>query len=191
VYDRNIDGQELTFGVSGMLYRSNVLMYDHQTESLWLQVKRSSVTGPLTGKRLKVLPSAFTTWEKWFKKHPVTQVLTPETGYARDYSRDPYEDYYRSQSAFKSFFKLGPGEEEKELVAGIEIDKTPFAFPLKTLRASGSIQAKVADQLLTAKFDRSADEITITDKEGKQIPHVLVYWFVWKGIHTETGRYKQ
>ncbi|NIQ92816.1 MAG: DUF3179 domain-containing protein, partial [Desulfuromonadales bacterium] len=76
MYSRTVDGKELTFGVSGMLYRANVLMYDHQTESLWLQVKRAAVTGPMTGTKLKVLPSSFTTWKKWLDKHPDTLVLT-------------------------------------------------------------------------------------------------------------------
>jgi hypothetical protein len=189
VYARNIDGKILTFGVSGMLYRSNVLMYDHQTESLWLQVKRSSVTGPMAGKRLETLPSSFTTWKKWLKNHPETLVLTPLTGYVRDYSRDPYEDYYKSRRGFFSFFKPGPGEKEKELVAGIEFNGKSYAFPLSSLRERGPLSTTVAGKGIIATFDDSTDMVTITDEQGTSIPHVLVYWFVWKGIHPETGRY--
>ena len=88
MYARNVDGRELTFGVSGMLFRANVLMYDHQSESLWLQVKHSAVTGPMTGKKLKILPSTFTTWGKWLKKHPDTEVLTTQTGSGALYQID-------------------------------------------------------------------------------------------------------
>ena len=191
MYARKVDGKELTFGVSGMLYKANVLMYDHQSESLWLQVKRRAVTGPLTGKKLKILPSSFTTWQKWLKKYPESLVLTSVTGYVRDYNRDPYEDYYQSQNGFLSFFKLGPGEEEKELVAGIEIEGKPFAFPLKNLRGGKTVKTQVSGKSLSADLDPSTDQVIITGEQGDTIPHVLVYWFVWKGIHPETGRYRE
>ena len=64
MYSRNVNGREFTFGVSGLLYKSNVLMYDKETESLWSQVKNQAVTGPMTGAKLKVLPSSLTAWEK-------------------------------------------------------------------------------------------------------------------------------
>ena len=61
MYDRTVNNKELTFGVSGLLHESNVLFYDHQTESLWSQLKEEAVTGPLTGTHLKALPSVTTT----------------------------------------------------------------------------------------------------------------------------------
>ena len=121
MYARNIEDREYTFGVSGLLYRSNVLMYDRQTESLWLQVKRRAVSGPMAGTKLRTLPSSITTWARWKRRHPGTTVLSPDTGYQRDYSTDPYESYYSSRKGlFSKFFTPGPGEEKKELVAGVE-----------------------------------------------------------------------
>ena len=87
MYARKVDAKTYTFGVSGLLYRSNVLMYDKQTESLWLQVKRRAVTGPMTGTKLFTFPSTITTWSKWRKKHPDTTVLSFDTGYNRNYKR--------------------------------------------------------------------------------------------------------
>lgn len=188
MYSRTIGNKDYTFGVSGLLYRANVLMYDHQTESLWLQVKRRAVTGPMTGTRLEILPSTLTTWSKWLKKHPQTEVLTTETGYSRDYSRDPYASYYESRSGFLSFFKPGPGEEEKELVVGIELGESRFAFGMNALRRDKSLTATVAGRQLTARYSAEDDRLLVTDAQGTWIPHVLVYWFVWKGIHPGTGR---
>lgn len=188
MYARTINDKEYSFGVSGLLYKSNVLMYDHQTESLWLQVKREAVTGPMTGTRLNILPSTLTIWSKWLAKHPQTAVLTTETGYQRDYNRDPYADYYKSRSGLFSLFKAGPGEEEKELVVGIELGDKTFAFGMNALRSMKILTATVAGQRLTARYDAADDSLRVETDKKEQVPHVLVYWFVWKGIHPDTGR---
>ncbi len=76
MYDRTVNNKELTFGVSGLLHENNVLFYDHQTESLWSQLKEAAVTGPLTGTHLTALPSVTTTWKAWRTQHPDTLVLS-------------------------------------------------------------------------------------------------------------------
>lgn len=186
-----MDGKTYTFGVSGLLYRSNVLMYDHQTESLWLQVKRRSVTGPMTGTKLSTFPSSITTWGKWKKKHPDTTVLSFDTGHNRNYSRDPYEDYYRERRGiFSSFFKAGPGEEEKEIVAGVEVGDSFKAYPVKNLRERMKVTDRVGEQSITLTYDNSTDRISVKTASGEEIEPIVVYWFVWKGIHPGTDLYK-
>lgn len=190
MYDRKINGKTYTFGVSGLLYRSNVLMYDHQTESLWLQVKRRAVTGPMTGTRLTALPSTITSWKKWWEEHPDTTVLSFRTGHRRNYSRDPYEDYYQErQGWFRSFFKAGPNEVEKEIVAGLEIDGLAKAFPIESLRKRKKIIDTIGNQTVTLTHDDRTDRITVKTGTGENIEPIVVYWFVWKGIHPETERY--
>jgi hypothetical protein len=190
VYARRIEAKVYSFGVSGLLYRSNVLMYDHQTESLWLQVKRRAVTGPLTGTRLTTLPSAITTWKKWVKSNPDTTVLSFDTGYRRDYSRDPYEDYYKQRKGlFSSFFRPGPGEEEKELVAGIEVGGKTKAYPVKKLRERRKVTDLLGGQSVTITYEEGTDRIHVRTEKGDEIEPVVVYWFVWKGINPDTERY--
>ena len=186
MYARNILGKELTFGVSGLLYKSNVLMYDHQTESLWSQVKGKAVTGPMTGTPLQILPSTLTTWSKWKKRFPETEVLSTETGYARDDSRDPYEDYYKRKRGLFSFFTPRPGEEEKELIAGVTIDGSVKAYPLDDIRKRETLTDLLGGKEISITFDKSTDVLTIQDKKGNEIPYIIVYWFVWKGIHPES-----
>ena len=75
-----VHGKEVSFGVSGLLYQSDLLMYDHQSESLWSQVSMKAVAGPLTGTKLTPVPLVHTTWGDWKRSHPATQVLSTETG---------------------------------------------------------------------------------------------------------------
>lgn len=191
MYSRNVDGRELTFGVSGLLYKANVLMYDRQTESLWSQVRRESVAGPMTGVRLKTLASTLTTWGKWRKKHPGTQVLSLDTGHSRDYSRDPYASYYQNRKGFFSFFRVGPGEEEKALVAGVVIDEAPRAYPLDILRRKGSLVDILGERKLMLSIDPATGQVTIRDDRGNEIPFVTVYWFVWKGMYPKARLYAE
>lgn len=173
-----------------MLYKANVLMYDRQTESLWSQVRREAVTGPMTDAKLKVLPSTLTTWQKWLKQHPQTEVLSMDTGYSRDYSRDPYADYYASRKGFFSFFKPGPGEEEKALVAGITLNGKARAYPLELLRQKKVLTDTLADTALTVTYAPESDQVRIRAAEGEEIMPLILYWFVWKGMYPESDIYE-
>jgi uncharacterized protein DUF3179 len=88
-----IDGRRLIFGVSGILYRGNLVFYDAETGSLWSQLLSEAVAGPRAGKRLKVLPAEDSTWGTWKALHPDTRVLSFATGVQRDYREDPYASY--------------------------------------------------------------------------------------------------
>jgi hypothetical protein len=186
VYVRQADSRELTFGVSGLLYKSNLLMYDRQTESLWLQVKREAVTGPLTGTRLKKLPSTITTWKKWRKRYPATKVLSLDTGYVRDYENDPYADYYKSRTGLFSFLKPGPGASEKALIVGVEIGGVTSAYLMDRLREAGEINDTVWGLAISINFDPETDAVTVIGKKGEVYDYMLTYWMVWKGIYPET-----
>ena len=75
VYSRKIENKVYSFGVSGRLYKSNVLLYDHQTDSLWSQLMNQAITGPLVGKNLTKLPAVRTKWKTWQAFHPETEVF--------------------------------------------------------------------------------------------------------------------
>jgi hypothetical protein len=189
VYVRQEGGRELIFGVSGLLYKSNLLMYDRQTESLWLQVKREAVTGPLTGTRLKKLPSTITTWKKWRKRYPETEVLSLNTGYVRDYENDPYSDYYKSKTGLFSFLKSGPGADEKALVIGVEIEGVTSAYLMGQLRDVREINDTIGGRSINLSFDAETDAVIVRDEKGEEYDYMITYWMVWKGIYPETELY--
>ena len=166
-------------------------MYDIQTESLWLQVKRRAVTGTMTGAKLKRLPFTVTSWEKWRKRYPKTKVLSLKTGHRRDYSTDPYEEYYENKKGLFSFLKPGPGVKEKELVIGVEFAEKAKAYPLKILRDKQGIPDELNGRSISLKFDKETDTVTVQDEKGKTIDHVITYWMVWKGIYPESVFYEE
>ena len=91
------DGEHHKFGTSGMLYRSNKLMFDHGTKSLWNTFEGVPVVGPLVGSGLRLTPHAVvtTTWGEWKARHPATTVLSLETGHRRNYAEGAaYRAYF-------------------------------------------------------------------------------------------------
>ncbi len=97
-FDRRVAGRLVTFGTSGMLYLSDLVMYDRQTESLWSQLEGRAIAGALTGERLRRLPVATVTWADWLKANPDGWVLSQQTGYDRDYGSNPYVGYDEADS---------------------------------------------------------------------------------------------
>ena len=97
LYNTEVDGTNHRMGTSGFLYRSNKLMYDQATQSLWSTLEGTPVVGPLVGKGIELTPLSVvtTTWGAWKKLHPKTQVLSLNTGHTRDYSEGAaYREYF-------------------------------------------------------------------------------------------------
>ena len=92
-FDRRLDERVLSFGTSGMLYNSDLVMYDRQTESLWPQLEGRAVIGRLTGAELDRLPIQTVRWADFRDAHPGAWVLSEETGFDRDYGSNPYVGY--------------------------------------------------------------------------------------------------
>ena len=166
-------------------------MYDQQTESLWLQVKRRAVTGPMTGAKLKRLPSTVTTWKKWRIKHPRTEVLSLKTGYLLDYSKDPYTKYYERKTGLFAFLRPGPEASEKELVIGVEIDGQARAYRLAMLRDRNEINDAINGRKIRISFDPATDTVTVQDEKGQSVDHMSTYWMVWQGVYPDTKVYDE
>ena len=92
-YDRRATGRVLSFGTSGRLYDSNLVMYDRQTQSLWVQFTGQAVAGLLTGRTLTPYPMQTVAWGAWRAAHPRGWVLSRDTGYSRPYGQNPYPGY--------------------------------------------------------------------------------------------------
>ncbi|MEO8346654.1 MAG: DUF3179 domain-containing protein [Betaproteobacteria bacterium] len=109
LYETTIGGKHHELGTSGFLYRSNKLMYDAATKSLWSTLTGTPVVGALVGKGIVLEPLyvVTTTWGEWRRRHPETRVLSLETGYQRDYSEGAaYRDYFATERLMFNVPKL-------------------------------------------------------------------------------------
>jgi hypothetical protein len=186
-FDPVVRGKRRTFGVSGLLYNSDVLMYDRGTESLWSQIARRAVTGPLRGSTLELLPLEHTIWERWRSEHPSGLVLSRQTGHQRDYDRDPYLIYASDSRAMFPVSHRDPRLPEKELVLGIERDGAAIAFPLASLDAQARpVRARVGPEDVFVYWFRDSWTAFATDLKGRPIPATIAYWFAWSAFHPDT-----
>lgn len=181
-----------TFGVSGLLYNSDVLLYDRETESLWSQIMMQAISGPLKGTPLTPVPLSHTTWQDWRARHPGTVVLSTDTGFHRDYDRDPYLGYASTRRLLFPVAARDRRYHEKERVLGVAIAGTFKAYPFSELaKTDGDVTDTVATESLRIRFDRQHQSATAFDMHGKELPAVTAYWFAWYAFHPETEVFQQ
>ena len=140
LFETQLEGREkpLVFGSSGFLYRSNKLMFDRETNSLWNQFTGEPVAGKLVDEniKLKIRPVTITSWEAWSKQHPDTKVLSLDTGHFRDYgSGVVYNEYFSSPNLmFPTLVRDESDVKRKEFVFGIRDFGAAKAWPVKAFR---------------------------------------------------------
>ena len=191
VYSRKIDERDYTFGVSGRLYKSNVLLYDHQTDSLWSQLMEKAIAGPRVGTRLTKISSVRISWQAWQKRNPDALVLSTETGYQRDYTRDPYTGYYNVGSIWFPVGNVRQDLSPKDRVLGVEINNQAKAYPLDKLCAHPGIHIdRIGQATIRIEVNAAGEVIAIMDQQGKPVPHIYAYWFAWQAFHPRTAIYR-
>ena len=150
VFARDIGSQTLTFGVSGKLVMNTLVMYDHQTDSLWSQFLSRGIRGEFRGTELELLPALMTDWATWAELHPDTLVLDK----GGRFSRDSYDRYYESSDAGV----LGETRSDdrlftKEFVVGLVHNEVIRAYPFSVLNRSPVVNDTVADEPVVVTFD--------------------------------------
>lgn len=186
VFDRRVEGEARTFGVSGLLYRSDLLMYDRETESLWSQISAEAVTGPSLGRHLHLLRSSMDHWGTWKKAHPNTTVVTRQTGYRRDYSRSPYGNYAHSrQIAFP--VPKDPRYHPKMPTLGLRVPNGPSrAYPAaEIVRQGGQVKETFAGRPVHVAYDSDTQVFRVEAADDLEV--VEGYWFAWAAFHPEAS----
>ena len=187
VFERAINGQERTFGVSGLLYQSDVLMYDKESESLWSQLAMKAVSGAEVGAELTWLSSEHMTWKAWRDQYPRGEVLSTDTGYRRNYSGEAYASYFASDRTMFPVSHLRRELPNKAWVIGVIIDGEAKAYPVRTLPDNQVIHDMVGNAPVSVLYDAEKRHPRVTDVQGEQIPSVMVFWFAWQAFYPETG----
>lgn len=195
VFDRRVDDEVLEFGISGLLYNSNVLLYDRRRDggkSLWSQMKSSAVAGPKVRTALKALPVELTTWSDWRARFPETTALSTDTGHQRDYSRSPYGGYFDSPNLM---FPVEPVDRRlplKTSVLGVWSEKAARAFPLTAfdiLKSRQEVQTEVGGKELTLEFNPSSRSLRVV-KAADELHWMYAFWFAWAAFHPDTDIYR-
>ncbi|MDI1309280.1 MAG: DUF3179 domain-containing protein [Methylotenera sp.] len=191
--DKN--NMNLLFGVSGLLYNSDVLLYDRQTNSLWSQLMRTAISGKLKGQRLTQVPLDYTTWADWKQRYPNTLVLSQDTGFRRDYKTNPYDDYLTSEHIMFPVKFRSQGFHPKELVIGLQIDGKFKAYPFAELakqvtNKDNEIRDSVAGKSIVIRYNAEHRTGTVFDTSGKPLSSTTVFWFAWFGFHPDTAIYR-
>ncbi len=190
-FDARVGGRELSFGVSGLLYNSDVLLYDRQTQSLWSQLLAQAISGPLKGARLTMLPLTQTSWADWRRQHPATQVLSTNTGTVRPYMRNPYAGYEETEDLMFPVNFRAAGFHPKERVLGVKIGDEAKAYPFVELgKIKGTIEDRIGGARVTIRYDKASRRATAHDAGGRQLPAVVGFWFAWYAFNPATAVFR-
>ena len=148
---RTVEGEETVFGVSGLLFRNALVMYDEKTESLWSQIAAAAIQGEKVGTALELVPSALTTWGEFRQQYPDGSVLLPPpesstvTGRnsTRNYNRNPYAGYESSEQIGISGSFDDDRLHPKTMVVGVEHGGVSRAYPLDAVQRAGVVNDEI------------------------------------------------
>ena len=180
-YIREIDGVETTFGTSGRLFASALVMYDRATESLWTHYDGRSVVGMLAGTQLEAVPSPLLSWGDFRENHPTGQILDwTQTGHNRDYGRNPYYGY-DDPGTFPFLFRgtVDDRAVAKQRVVGIAVDGAASAFALDSVSggAARATNATVGERPIVIfwKAGQSSALDAVDQVNGRDVGSVGVF----------------
>jgi len=186
-FRRELGGEVVEFGVSGLLHDSDLVMYDRKTNSLWQQITGKAVMGPAMGETLQEVPATITEWATWRSAHPETRVLAPPDS-GRDYSHSrPYAAYEKSDRLMFPAARRDLSIHPKTVVHGFTIDGQHLAVTDKALHENDRIETSIAGRDLTVT--RNPDgSVTAVDDAGREHAAVRSFWFAWFNFHPDTRR---
>jgi hypothetical protein len=183
-YERKLDGRVLEFGVAGLLYNGNFLLYDRATQSLWSQLRGDALAGPLSGKALRRVELRQETLASWLERHPDSRVLAPPSQ-AIDYRYSPFSSYWLSNRIPSRVDAEDRRFHAKEVVVGVVKDGKARAYLGSLVTAAGGS--------LDDEFQGRKVQVLYSSRDAVfryQIPADVevteAYWFAWKAFHPDT-----
>ncbi|MGE5235263.1 MAG: DUF3179 domain-containing (seleno)protein [Acidobacteriota bacterium] len=195
VFDRKIGGETLTFGVSGLLYNSNLLMYDvrphTRQESLWSQLLMRAVAGPAVGGGSSLRPLACTvvTWRAWCSAHPETGVVAPDPRLSSRYQQDPYANYFGSDLLRFPVSPLPPVGSLARKTPLVVIDRNgeffAYSWPALARRAGerGRWETQLGGQTIRFIIGDHPPTVTVQALTGPQPVAIYASYFAWYAMH--------
>jgi len=183
---REVAGHVTEFGVSGVLYNSDLVLYDRATNTLWDQIIAEGIVGELTGEKLKMIPVSMTTWGRWKTAHPDTLVLSIDTGFEKDYSVDRYAEYRDSARLMFSVQQTDERVHPKTVVFGFQVGDSKVAFTEALLKERPSITHDLNGRQVTVTMKDDGSVLLVTD-DGEQYSPIRLFWFAWYTFYPQTS----
>ena len=183
-FSRKVGGKTLTFGVSGLIYNDNFLMYDHETNSLWSQFLGRAIAGPLAGQRLERLPLRQETAGAWVTRVKDTQVLMHPDPERVPYVESPYSAYWLQD---KVLFPVAAKDERyhaKELVLGVVVDGKARAYLGSILTRDGDVDERINGKHVRVRYSSETGTFDWEVDPGVEVTEA--YWLAWKAFHPDT-----
>ncbi len=176
VFEAEVKGQRLTFGTTGKLRHSDLVMYDRQTGTWWQQFTGRGIVGQHTGEKLNFIPARLESWREFLDRHPDGKVLIPTDPNARPYGENPYAGY---DSAESPFLYRGPLPENIAAMARVVVvGKNAWALDL--LREKGEIETET--HVITWRSGQASALDAQTIAEGRDVGTVTVQKKTSKGL---------
>lgn len=174
------------FGVSGILYNSDLVMYDRVSNTLWSQIEVLGLAGPNTGKKLETLPVTMTRWSRWRKKHPGGKVLSTDTGFDQDYSTDHYAKYRKGRTIFMPVSDKDKRVHPKTVVYGASVGGQPVAVTDAAFEKTSRIEVSLAGRDLALSMAEDGT-VTISDRDSHEKWSTgRLFWFAWYTFNPST-----
>lgn len=195
VFDPLVKGERVEFGTSGKLWKSNLVMYDRKTNSLWSQVLGEAVVGEMTGAKLKLLPSDQVRYGNWKKLFPKGEVLSRDTGAIRFYGSSPYGDYFSVTNLSLSLARPADRRLPNDaFVFGIVINGKAKAYHTEAVKAKSVVEDVFEGESIILRYDKELDVVRmfkkLPDGSEERINPISGFWFSWAAAHPQTELYK-
>ena len=184
VHARRVGDRDLTFLVSGKLWRNSLIMQDEETGTLWSHITGEALDGELAGERLAIIPGVQTTWEAWREVHPDTRLLVKdaEVGSSR------YESYFDDPER-TGLFRANWLQERlpgKELVYGIRRGPHAVAVTAGALTGGDPVTVPLGGESVTVRLDADGG-VRAQDAAERPLDVLTVFWFAWSSFYPNTG----
>lgn len=210
MYSRELDRQTYTFGVSGKLWRDALVMYDHQTQSLWSHITGEAIGGKLKGKSLKILAAMpKIDWRTWRLHFPGTKVLSVSVGpFENSFSieeqrRDSYAQYHAGpETGVSGMHYYDTRLDNKELIVGVKHGNQHRAYPTSVFQPKPIIHDDIGNVPVLVFHDQNSGATTVYERTLDGLPLVFEWsegyfavdssetvWNLVTGFATE-GKYK-
>ncbi|WP_244206701.1 DUF3179 domain-containing protein [Streptomyces swartbergensis] len=179
--------QDLTFGTTGRLVNSNLLMYDRQTGSEWPQLLGTAISGPLKGTRLDTVPLVWTTWKQWRTAHPDTEVLSTKTGALRSYGSYPDRSgYYAGGGPLFPVLATSDRFQDKDVVIGVRVGTERLSIHKDLVHKARTVRADLAGTQVEARWDDQLGTARVVQRAGERwepADFLDSMWFAWYAFY--------